>query len=133
LLSNVLTESYDIFSLVFSPTLPIIQRSTFVVYCSYYILLTHNYRVLLVMICYLGLCPCPRCFIKKEHISGLGTKVDDQRRGHLRTENEWRQQKVDKSRSYIFEKGRNTNSTWVNDLLQEESWIPSRVRIILIL
>jgi hypothetical protein len=85
------------------------------------------FRVLLATIRYLGSCPCPICFIKKANISGLGTKVDDQRRDHVRTDTERRQSKVEKSRQYIFENGRGVNSTWVNDLLQEDSWIPTRV------
>lgn len=93
---------------------------------------TNNYRIILATIRYLGSCPCPCCFIKKEHISGLGTKADDQRRGHLCTDNERRQRKVDRSRSYIFENGRSINSTYVDNLLQEESWIPTRVKIILL-
>jgi hypothetical protein len=87
------------------------------------------YRVLLATIHYLGSCPCPICFIKKANISGLGTKADDQRRDHLRTDTERRRSKVEKSRTYIFENGRGVNSTWVNDLLQEDSWIPTQVGI----
>jgi hypothetical protein len=84
-------------------------------------------RVLLTTIRYLGSCPCPSCFIKKEYISGLGTKADDQRRAHVRTDTERRQSKVEQSRKFIFENGRGVNSTSVNNLLQEDSWIPTRV------
>jgi len=91
------------------------------------IVLIHDLRVLLATIRYLGSCPCPRCFIKKEYISGLGTKVDDQRRANLRIDTERRQSKVENSRTWIFDSGRGINSTWVNNLLQEDSWTPTRV------
>lgn len=77
---------------------------------------------------YLGGCPCPRCFIKKDQIGALGTKVDDQRRTHLRTDTEHRQHQVNKTRTWIFNKGRGVTSTWVEDLLQADSWVPTRVR-----
>lgn len=96
-------------------------------YFSTVLILNHK-RVLLATTRYLGGCPCPTCFIKKEHISGLGTTIDDQRRSHLRADNERRQAKVNRARKYIFDKGRGANSTYVNDLLQEDSWTPTRVR-----
>ena len=101
----------------------------FVSFLFFLITNVHLYRVILATIRYLASCPCPCCFIKKEHISGLGTKADNQRRGHLRTDTEQRQSKVNQSRTWIFENGRGVNSTWVNDLLQEDSWIPTRVGI----
>lgn len=90
------------------------------------------YRIILATIRYLGGCPCPRCFIKKDQINALGTKVDDQRRSHLRTDTEHRQHQVNKTRSWIFDKGRGVNSTWVEDLLQADSWVPTRVRAFII-
>src|SRR5260221_2403151 len=79
------------------------------------------------MIRYLGGCPCPRCFTTKEQIGALGTKVDDQQRAHLRTHTEHRQHKIDKSRTYMDDNGRGVNSTWLEDLLQADSFIPTRV------
>ncbi len=35
--------------------------------------------------------------------------------------------KVESTRKYIFEQGRGVNSTAVNDILQEDSYIPTRV------
>lgn len=86
-------------------------------------------RILLATIRFLGKCPCPRCFVKKKHIGALGTKIDDQRRKQLRTDTEQRQSKVDQSRKWIFEDGKGINSTWVNNLLQEGSWIPNHVSL----
>ena len=85
------------------------------------------YRVILATIRYLGGCPCPSCFIRKDQISTLGTKADDQRRSHIRTDTEHRQNKVNKTRTWIFDQGRGVNSTWVEDLLQADSWIPTHV------
>ena len=85
-------------------------------------------RVILATIRYLGGCPCPRCLIKKDQIGALGTKADEQRRSHLRTDTEHRQHGVNKTRTWIFDKGRGVNSTWVEDLLQPDSWVPTRVR-----
>ena len=84
-------------------------------------------RVILSTIQYLGGCSCPNCFIKKEHIGALGTKVDEQRQSHLRADTQQRQMKVDHARMWIFDKGRSTNSQYVNNLLQEDSWTPTRV------
>ena len=98
---------------------------------SFYYILIHDLRVLLTTIRYLGSCPCPCCFIKKENISGLGTKVDDQCRDHLRMDTERQQSKVEKSRTWIFDSGQSVNSTWVNTLLQEDSWTPTRVGVLL--
>ena len=128
--SNVLMELYDGYFLDFSPILLIILRSMFLVFFllySYWCI--HDLRVLLATIRYLGSCLCPCCFIKKEYISGLGTKVDDQRCDHLRTDTEQRQSKVEKSRTWIFDSGRGVNSTWVNNLLQEDSWMSTQVGI----
>jgi hypothetical protein len=127
--SNVLMVSYDGYFLVFSPILLIILKSMCPLTFFLYFLTNavNTYRVLLATIRYLGSCPCPVCFIKKADISGLGTKADDQRRDHVRMDTERRQSKVEKSRTYIFENSRGVNSTWVNDLLQEDSWIPTRV------
>ena len=85
------------------------------------------YRIILATIQYLGGCPCPRCFIRKDQISALGTKVDDQRRSHLCTDTEQRQHKVNQTQTWIFNNGRGINSTWVENLLQADSWIPTRV------
>ena len=85
------------------------------------------YRIILATIRYLWGCPCPCCFIRKDQISALGTKADDQWRSHLRTDTEDQQYKVNKTWTWIFNNGQGVNSKWVEDLLQADSWIPTLV------
>ena len=85
------------------------------------------YRIILATIQYLGGCPCPCCFIRKDQISALGTKADDQQRSHLCTDTEDWQYKVNKTWTWILNNGWGVNSKWVEDLLQADSWIPTHV------
>jgi Plavaka transposase len=90
-------------------------------------LLTISTRVLLTTIRYLANRPCPRCFIQKSQIKDIGSHVDDQRRAHIRVDTGQRQDKVNASRRWIFENGRGVNSQAINDILQEDSYVPTRV------
>src|SRR5271169_1397193 len=94
-------------------------------YCN--VLLTISTRVLLATIRYLANRPCPRCFIQKSQIKDFGSHVDDQRRAHIRVDTDQRQDKVDTSRKWIFENGRGVNSQPVNNIIQEDSYVPTRV------
>ena len=71
--------------------------------------------------------PCPRCEIKKEFIAGLGTHVDNQRRAHEQVDDESRQKKIEKARQSIFEKGARVSGTTVENILQDKSFVPTRV------
>ena len=82
-------------------------------------------RVLLATVRFLGNRPCPRCFIHISQIKDIGSHVDDQRRAHIRVDTDRRQDRVNMSRKWIFEKGRGVNS--LNDLLQDDCYIPTRV------
>ena len=84
-------------------------------------------RVLLAWVRSLGACPCPRCFIKKEHIQSLGTKVDGQRRAKLRTCDQGYQRKIETARKIIYEKGYVVNSKAVDDVIGSQSFTPTRV------
>ena len=53
--------------------------------------------------------------------------MDDQRRAHARVDNEQRQRKVETARVWIFKHGKGVKSKYVEDLLQEDSSIPTRV------
>jgi len=86
------------------------------------------YRVLLATIRQLAKCPCPHCLIEQHRINGLGTRVDDQRRNHLRTDTEQCRHRVETSRFWIYEKGKGVKSQRVEDLLHEKSYTPTRVR-----
>ena len=85
------------------------------------------FRVLLACVRSLGACPCPQCFIKKKYISGLGTKVDGQRRAKLRTCDRAYQQKIETAREIIYEQGYVVNSKAVNCVIGSESFTPTRV------
>ena len=84
-------------------------------------------RVLLACVRSLGACPCPWCFIKKEHIRNLGTKVDGQRRAKLRTCDQGYQQKIETARKIIYEKGYVVNSKAVDGVIGSQSFTPTRV------
>src|SRR6266498_1543035 len=109
----------------FSPMLQIIPKSTSLAILHFFLLILG--RVLIATIRYLANCPCPQCFTKKIHAGALGTRVDDQRRSHSHVDTQSRQRKVESTRKYIFEQGRGVNSMAVNDILQEDSYIPTRV------
>ncbi|KAF8148266.1 hypothetical protein B0H34DRAFT_758798 [Crassisporium funariophilum] len=83
-------------------------------------------KVLLTTIRNLGRCPCPRCLIQKTRIGDLGKVVDGQRRSHVRLDSDKRRRDVELTRRWIFEKGLGINSKSVNDVLQEESYVPTR-------
>jgi hypothetical protein len=86
-------------------------------------------RVLAASIRNLGSCPCPRCHIKLPDIHKLGMKSDRaQREKRLRTDDQDRRRKVKRSLSLIYDHGYAVDSTAVEDLLQEHSWVPANVR-----
>ena len=87
------------------------------------------FRVLAASIRNLGSCPCPRCHIKLSDIHKLGMRSDRaQRSKRLRTDDEDRRDKVKRSLSLIYDRGHTVDSTAVESLLQEHSWVPTNVR-----
>jgi|ERR1700722_329144 len=107
-------------------TLLIIRRSK----CFYPFQISPNiylYRVILASIKQLGQCPCPRCFIKKDQIPGLGTQVDQQRRNKIRQDSRTLQTKVEMVREWIFKQGRSLVSKAVERVLGVMSVVPVRV------
>ena len=87
------------------------------------------HRVVISTIRNLGKCPSPRTEIEKKYIPGLGTMADDQRREHIRLDDEHRQENVELARKFIFEKGLGIKSTAVEGLLESKSYTPTRVCI----
>ena len=81
--SALLTISSAVCSLNFLHIWLITLKSKLLMYvlglCSY----TLN-KVLMACVRNLGICPCPRCLIKRGHIHDLGTAVDRRRRAKLR-------------------------------------------------
>ena len=86
--------------------------------------------MLLACVQSLGACPCPRCFIRKEDISALGTKVDKQRRAKLQACNHIYQHKIKTAWEIIYEKGYVVNSKAVDGVIGSESFTPSKVSYI---
>ena len=57
----------------------------------------------------------------------MGSHVDDQWCVHIRVDTNWWQDRVNTAQKWIFEKGRGVNSQWVNDILQDDCYIPTQV------
>lgn len=84
-------------------------------------------RVLLSSIRLLGKSPCPRCLIKKEDISEVGTPRDLERRRDLRLDDKDREKRIKKARWLMFAKGIPVTSKKIEELLSEKSLVPTRV------
>ncbi len=75
---------------------------------------------------YLALCPCPRCLLLKSKISLIGSKMDTKMRLILvRKDSEAQQQKVEKARQLIHEKGIAITSKKIENILQPQSLTPT--------
>ena len=75
----------------------------------------------------MGICPCPRCLIKKKEIPALGTSRDKKRRGKLRVNSHHLRTKVSIARNIIYGSGTRIYANAVNDILKEESLVPTTV------
>lgn len=91
--------------------------------------LINSLRVLIATIRYLALNPSPRTLVPKKYISYLGTKVDEQRRHHLRIDNDSRRELIEASRRLIFLQGIGITGARVEERLQAQSMTPTRVSI----
>jgi hypothetical protein len=76
----------------------------------------------------MGGCPCPRCLIPKQYLPGLGTTSDTKiRTEQLRYDTKQRREKITQSRDFIYNKGYVVNSKIVDNLLKDESYVPTEV------
>ncbi|KAG5634352.1 hypothetical protein H0H81_002284 [Sphagnurus paluster] len=83
-------------------------------------------KVLVVSIRDMGQYPSPRCKVNKDNIPNLGTIEDmETRRNHRRRDDEDRHSRVLKARELIYEKGYIVNSERVDELLKDESLVPT--------
>ncbi|TRM55172.1 hypothetical protein BD626DRAFT_607153, partial [Schizophyllum amplum] len=83
-------------------------------------------KVLIATIRDLGSCPCPRCTISKAQIRGLGSEDDRKtRRESRRVDDALRREKISDARDIIYDDGYAVNSQAVEDLLFDESWVPT--------
>lgn len=79
----------------------------------------------------MGGCPCPRCTVAKENIPRLGTESDRLARSELaRKDDEERREKVLDARALIYEDGYVVNAQKVDEILKDESLVPTVVRSI---
>ena len=65
--------------------------------------------------------------VPKKYISGLGTNVDEQRRQHVRMDDDTRRELVEASRRLIFQHGVGITGAKVEERLQGQSLTPTRV------
>jgi hypothetical protein len=91
--------------------------------------ITQNFhRILIASIRNLGRCPCPRCLIPLDRVANMGMRGDmAQRRTLARIDDVKRRNRVETAREKIYEKGYVVDSTVVEDLLQEDSLVPTAV------
>ncbi|THH15068.1 hypothetical protein EUX98_g9523 [Antrodiella citrinella] len=85
-----------------------------------------NRRVLLACLRFLAQCPCPRCYIKKNFMSAMGTVADAYRRAKLRIDNADIQGKISRTRGWMFEQGRGAASAAIERILETRSLFPNR-------
>ena len=110
------------------PIRPIIQRSKFLFYLFHTMTyISESIRVILCSIKSLSEYLCPLCTCEKEKVRDLGTKADNSRRSAIRVDSEERQNKVEKAREWIFQKGRAVTSEGIDNYLGL-SMVPIRVR-----
>ncbi|KZT38989.1 hypothetical protein SISSUDRAFT_1128360 [Sistotremastrum suecicum HHB10207 ss-3] len=83
-------------------------------------------KVLIATIRDKGLCPCPRCLVKKKDIGHLGLPEDLRTRNEdLRKNGAQYRSRVSQSRSAIYSQGKGLTSKAVDDLLKEFSEVPT--------
>ena len=102
--------------------------------CSYlHLYLAHIiiYRVLIATIKNKGKCPCPHCLIPKEWFPNLGSCQNQQQHSMLaRVDDNSRWAKVEGSRRLIYEKHYALDGKAVNELLKDQSLVPTMVSAI---
>ncbi|KZT31281.1 hypothetical protein SISSUDRAFT_995334 [Sistotremastrum suecicum HHB10207 ss-3] len=83
-------------------------------------------KVLIATIRDKGLCPCPRCFVKKKDIGNIGLPEDLRvRNEHLRKAGALYRSRISQSRTAIYSQGKGLTSKAVDDLLKEFSEVPT--------
>jgi hypothetical protein len=99
-------------------------------HCKTHLLTYPLIRIILACIRNRGNSPCPRCLIPKSRIRNLGMTLDMRQRLSLaRVDNDARKRKIQTARQIIHEKNYAVNSEAVENLLKDESLVPTSVRI----
>ncbi|KAF8883752.1 hypothetical protein CPB84DRAFT_1686207 [Gymnopilus junonius] len=78
-------------------------------------------KVIIAAIHQLALCPSPQTLMPKKYISGLGTRVDEQRRQHLRLDDVAHRDQVEAAQELIFVHGIGVTGAYVEERLQNQS------------
>ena len=90
--------------------------------------LLRNFRVLVATIKDFGSHPCPRCLVAINEIHAMGRDDDRKRREESRRcDDAERRKKVDEAREWIYDKGYVVNGDKVEDLLKDQSMVPTKV------
>lgn len=77
-----------------------------------------------------GRCPCPRCLIPLERVEKLGTVQDmRQRKSLARVDDEAKRLKITHAREYIYDRNFAVDSNCVEDLLKDQSLVPTDVSV----
>jgi hypothetical protein len=85
-------------------------------------------RILIATVRNLGTCPCPRCLVPLTRVHNLGMVRDmNQRVTMARVDDNQRRHNVSSARRFIYELNYSVNSTAVEALLRQESWVPNVV------
>jgi hypothetical protein len=66
---------------------------------------------------------------EKALIPATGTRADEQRRSHLRDDNNRLRRAISQAREWIFMKGLGVTSKWIRDVLGAKSELPNQVRL----
>ncbi|KZV98671.1 hypothetical protein EXIGLDRAFT_606761 [Exidia glandulosa HHB12029] len=83
-------------------------------------------KVLLATIRDGGGCPCPRCRVRHGDMHKMGTKEDmETRRSEIRVDDAARRSKVEAARKVIYKDGYAVNNERIEDLLKDESYVPT--------
>ena len=88
------------------------------------------FRVNLSSIRSMAKCPCPRCLTPKDLLDQLGTKHDQSQRVRLaRLDNLQYRVKISNARDIIYEQNRSVDSKFVDNILGDESLVPTQARL----
>lgn len=124
--SSVSITRFSVSSPVCLPTRPTTQKSKFS-HLHSSVASWFETRVLVAWIRFLGECLCPQCLVTKANVPDMGKPADMfVRQSQIRVNNSTYQKAIKKACKWIF-KGKSLNSKKVNDLLKDNSWIPTQV------
>ena len=80
----------------------------------------------------MGGCPCPRCLVPKHCTDQLGTKSDQRQRVTLARKDTLQYRvKISNARDIIYDQNRTVDSNFVDNVLKEESLVPTEVLLLL--